>query len=112
MRNGQLKLAEKKYKLNEMKRTGKKNPKWSLTAEELHYIQNLGFNCTVWIYEINTRTFRNVKNLPSIFKQLHYARLDGKKKIARRLRKEEIALLREYEVKFKPLKYEIHLHSK
>lgn len=103
------KLQHMKYKLEELKnRRIRKTKPWKLNKTEQMYIESLGYELEPYIYEINTKTFKDLYNICSpLIKEIHYASKAGKKRIGKSLKKEDMKLLEEYSIRFRPVKFRI-----
>lgn len=110
VKNCNYRQSRTKKKLLEERWKGKKFLLWKLTSTQKQDIEELGYIVEPFIYQIETRTFHNVRNLPStLLKDLHYAKKRDKRYLARPLKQNEIELLKEYGVKYRVLKYKIYL---
>lgn len=110
MKNCNYRQSRTKKKLLEERRKGKKFLVWKLTTTQRQDVEELGYIAEPFIYQIETRTFQHVRNLPStLLKDIHYAKKRDKHYLARPLKQNEIELLKEYGVKHRILKYKIYL---
>lgn len=110
MKNGQNRLAGLKYHLRSKKAEGKKEIIQKLSGEQLIYIEKLGYQTIPWLYEITTKRFINVKNADSaLLKDIHYANKNGKRKIYRTLKRQEIKVLDDRGIYYRPYKFKIIL---
>lgn len=113
MKNDQYDNSRTKYVLLQKKRKGVKRVFWRIDGKgKIEYIEEvLGFPVIPFLYEVETRIFKDVQNLPSVLKKLHYAKTeDGKKKKTMKLTKKEIEILEKYNIHRKAIKYEIILN--
>lgn len=103
------KLQHMKYKLENLKRRKiRKTKEWSLNKAEQTYIESLGYELEPVIYEIKTKTFKELYHIRSpLIREIHYASKAGKKRIGRPLKQEEMKLLEEYNIKFRPVKFRV-----
>lgn len=110
MKNNAYQNSKLKHQLWEKKRRGVGDVIWRLDSAKKDYIENsLGFETEPYLYIIYTRKFCNIKELPPLLKNLHYANRQNKRTIVCKLNHREIKLLNEYGVSFKPYKYKIKL---
>lgn len=109
-------MKEKAYKNAQLKRQlalykaqGKKELIWKLSIDRKEYIENLGYTIEPYLFEITVKPYniRCIKN--SLIKDIYYTNKQGKRTLVRKLCKEEQALLREYGIRFRVIKYKIHL---
>lgn len=113
MDNESKKLKELGYKINGLKRQGKKKVEWKLTNTERKFVENLlgEENVVPSIYQITTKSFNNLHSIKSsIIKELHFANKAGKKTIGRSLKKQEKKDLDRYKIKYRPIKFIIYLN--
>ena len=112
MKRKQYEASRTKKTLLDKKRRGEKFVIWKISSEsQYEEIERLGFIIEPWIYEIKTRHFFNIRALPSLLKDIHFANQRGKSVIVRRLKKSDEILLKEYDIRFQPIKYRINLVS-
>lgn len=112
MKRKQYEISRTKKTLLDKKRRGEKFVIWKISSQaQYEEIERLGFIIEPWLYEIQTRHFFNVKALPSLLKDIHFANQRGKRVIVRKLKKGDETLLKEYDVRFRPIKYRIDLLS-
>lgn len=109
MKENQRQLSELKNKLRLLKEKGRKSVCWKLNKQQVEYLQQLGYQIIPELYSIRTRKFSDVKNLKSILKDIHYSNVKGKREIVRKLKISEENILKQYEVKYRPMKYRIFL---
>lgn len=125
MDNESKKLKELGYKINVLKRQGKKKEEWKLTVAERKFVEKLlgEENVVPFIYQITTKNLKDfkdsegsivVKNVrdikSSIVREVHYANKAGKKTIGRSLKKKEMQDLDRYKIKYHPIKFIIYLN--
>lgn len=112
MKNKENQLSQMKYKLRELKERKVKIVIWKLTKEEKEYIENLGYEVSPYLYEIRTKTFRNLYEIQDTrIRDIHYSSKQGKKTIVLKLKKKDMKVLEEFNVRFRPVKYKIRLVS-
>lgn len=112
MKNKDYRLAQTKYKLKELKQHRVKSVVWRLTRQQKVFIQQLGYEVIPYLYEVKTKTFMNLSSIKnSKLKEIHYSCKKGKKAIVLKLNKEDMKILEEYAVKFRPIKFKIILIS-
>lgn len=110
MKNKDYRLVQLKYKLKEQKNYKVKYVIWRLTSQQKSYIESLGYKVTPYLYEIRTRTFKNLSKINNNnLKQLHYSCKRGKKTIVLSLNSDDIEIFKEYKISFRPIKYKILL---
>ena len=111
MKNKEYRNAKLKYKLLEKKQNGTKEVIWKINTSQREFIERtLGFYTEPYLYEVQTRRFHNVFNLEEILKDVHYKNKQGKKTVVFRLSPEEMRVLDEYAVKYRPYKFRIVLN--
>lgn len=125
MDNENKKLKELGYKINGLKRQGKKKVEWKLTNVERKFVEKLlgKENVVPFIYQITTKNLKDfkdeegsiiIKNVrdikSSIVREVHYANKAGKKTIGRSLKKQEMEELEKYSIKYRPIKFIIYLN--
>lgn len=99
-----------KYKLLEKKRRGVKEVIWRLRPEQRQFIESrLGMPTEIYLYEVRTRTFRNVRNVDKILKELHFLNKRGKKVAILKLIPKQLEILDSYGIYYRPYKYKIKL---
>lgn len=102
------KLQNMKYTLEEYKRRKIKTKEWKLNKLQREYLESLGYQIEPVIYEITTKTFKDLYHIRSpLIKEIHYASKAGKKRIGKSLKEADKKVLAEYKVKFYPLKFKI-----
>lgn len=125
MDNENKKLKELGYKINGLKRQGKKKVEWNLTNAERKFVEELlgKENVVPFIYQITTKNLKDfkdeegsiiIKNVrdikSSIVREVHYANKAGKKTIGRSLKKQEMEELEKHGIKYRPIKFIIYLN--
>lgn len=125
MDNESKKLKELGYKINGLKRQGKKKVEWNLTNVERKFVEELlgKENVVPFIYQITTKNLKDfkdeeglvvIKNVrdikSSIVREVYYANKAGKKTIGRSLKKKEMQDLDRYKIKYHPIKFIIYLN--
>ena len=111
MRNDQHRISAMKKQLLEKKHQGVKSVYWKLSTRQ--QVEEIGriYPIVPYLTEIHTRSFSDVRNLPSaLLKDIHHAHKQGKRTIVRRLRRGEAKLLSQYGVWNRTIKYEIKLN--
>jgi len=112
MKKEDYQLCRLKHKLRKLKERRVKEVEWKLTKEEKQYIENLGYQVTPYLYEIRTKTFKDLSNIKYYkIREIHYSNKRGKKTIVRRLQHNDMKMLEEFNVKFYPVKFKIQLVS-
>jgi hypothetical protein len=110
MKNKNYQQSKLKKQLREKKNNGVKILKWKLTPEKREAIESFGYYVEPYIYQINTRTFSNIRLIKSrLLKDLHYMNKRGKRFENRPLKEEEKEVLDEFGIKYRAVKYKIHL---
>lgn len=110
MKNKQLKESRFKKTLQKKKQDGVKSVIWRLdNIDRIEEVTRLGYRFEPWLYEVPTRTFKQISGKPALLKELHYSYKAGKRRIVRRLTKGDLILLKEYNLKPRVLKYKIYL---
>ena len=109
-------MKSKDYRFSKLKKDlairqskGEKYLIWSLKADQLEYIIELGYDVYPYIYTIKTRKFsREIRDQYPLLKDLHYAEKHSPF-INKKLQFKDIKILDEFTVPYKPLKYRINL---
>lgn len=113
MKNKDFKFKKLKEQLRRYKDSGKKVLIWSLSMEQLNFIETLGDTVEPYLYEIFTKRFRNIHAIKfPLLKDIHYQCKGGKKSFVCKLKKEEKKILDEYGVRYRVAKYKIYLTRK
>ena len=107
IRQQALNEIERELKLRKDK--GNEYVKWSLSQEEKEYISSLGYKISEEVYEIKTKKFADSKNISGILKDIHNANKKGKNTVFRNLKKDQIKILKKYNIEYIPIKYKIFL---
>ena len=107
MKNKYHRLSELKHRLREKQERKVKRVIWQLTNEQKAYVENLGYVLNPFIYEIKTRTFSYADC--SIVRDIHWAYKKGRKKIFRKLKRDEVRILDGLDIKYRVFRYEIIL---
>lgn len=111
MKNKQHEHSRSKRMLDKMKKAGKKEVIWALRPDQVTFLSRF-FQITPYLYTMKTKQFSNVRNLESnLLKDLHFARKSGKDFMTRRLKNEDLKILKKNGVSFRILKYKIVLNS-
>lgn len=99
-------------KLNSMKSYGRKEVLWSLNLKDKSEIEEAGFLLEPYLYSVRTKRFpkSTLQNASSLIKKLHYAAVNGKKYISFKPRREEMDIIRKYDIPYRVLKYRIILN--
>lgn len=112
MRKSAYDNSKLKYQLLEKKRKGVKEVIWKLNAEQKEFIEEyFKFPIEVYLYEVKTKTFYNVKALDKLLKDIHFCNKRGKTTVVFKLNEKQKQLLDEFKVKYKPYKYKIKLEG-
>ena len=112
MKDKAYRFSRTKYKLKELKHNRVKSVVWRLTGQQKEFIEGLGYKVVPCLYEVKTKTFRNIANIKnSKLKELHYSCKRGKQSIVMQLYKEDMRIFEEYGVKFRPIKFKIIIVS-
>lgn len=109
MKNDAYRCSKMKYQLSERKRKGIKYVDWKLNCQQIEFVKGLGYEIKVVLYEITTRTFKQIRNLDPILKCIHYKNKKGSKTTVLKLTENQIKILADYGVKCRPYKYRIFL---
>ncbi len=113
MENENKKLRELRYKIENLKKRKVKKKVWSLTATEKEFVEELlgKENVVPFIYQITTKSFKNLYNIKSsLIREIHFANKAGKKVIGRSLKKQEMEELEKNRIKYRPIKFIIYLN--
>lgn len=111
MKNKNYRQKKLKDQLEQKRREGKKELVWNLTPEKRREIQELGYDVEPYLYEIKTRTFYNIRALDNtLLKDLHYMNKRSKKFEIRKLKKDEMKVLNEFGISYRPIKFKIYLY--
>ena len=112
MKTEEHRLSQMKHTLKRLKERRVKEVEWKLTREEREYIENLGYEVTPYLYEIRTKTFKDLASIQYYkIREIHYSNKEGKKTIVRKLQHKDMKILEEYHIKFYPVKFKIRLVS-
>lgn len=110
MGNVDKRLQELEYALEGLKKRGIKEKEWRLTKIQREYVESLGYELIPLIYRIRTKTFKDLYSIRSkLIKEIHFANKKRKKTIGRPLNEQEKEVLRQYGVKYDPIKFKIIL---
>lgn len=102
------KLQYMKYTLEDYKRRKIKTKEWKLNKLQREYLESLGYQIEPVIYEITTKTFKDLYHIQNpLIKEIHYASKAGKKRIGKSLKEADKKVLKEYKVRFYPVKFRI-----
>lgn len=112
MKSHDLENSKIKKQLLTKKNRGENFVIWSLTPQQVEFIQGLGFETIPYIFRISTKKilFKDVRNKSAILKEVHYASRDRKSRIFRKLNHSDRRLLKEYGVYYTPFKYKVILN--
>ncbi len=102
-----LENLERQLQINEA--MGKKVFECNLTPEQSSYLESVGYNLEILLYSFKTRQFKDIRSKPNLIKEIHYACKRKKWMMKRRLTREEMEVLRIYNIKFTPIKFRIYL---
>ena len=109
MTNKDYRLRKLLLQLNQMKKDGKKSVVWKLSKEQLDFLGKY-FRIEPYLYVIRTKKFCRIHDVhDSLLKDIHYAHKNGKKEKVMKLNSKQKAMLKEYDVRFRPCKYLIVL---
>ena len=111
MRTKDYRVSRTLKMLKEMKNNGKKFVVWSLPNKEVKAQVEKRYDTVPWLFELKTRRFKNVATKPTLIKNLHYANKRGKNRISLHLENGELAILQEYDVQYREVKYMITLNE-
>ena len=82
---------------------------WKLSGKTKGRIEQI-YEVEEYLYEIRTKTFKNVRGLQNDkLVELHFAGKNKKRSIVRQLSNEDKEVFSEYGVKYRPVKYKIYL---
>ena len=110
MKNKNYRDSRLKHQILYERDKGKKVLYWKLTPEQKVFVEEkIGCKVEPYLYEIRTRTFSNISNLPSILKEIHYANKKRKITIILSLNRQEIKVFNAYGIRYRPIKYKLHL---
>lgn len=108
MKNNAYRCAKIKHQLDEKKRRGIKFVDWKLSREQLEFVES-HYKTEVYLYEVTTRRFMRIQDLDPILKHIHYKNKKGSKTMVLRLTRNQIKILDQFDVKYRPCKYRIFL---
>lgn len=110
MKNKTFKQANLRRQLQQYKNMGKKELVWKLSYEQIQIIKELGYKIEPYLYEITTRPFFGLRNIKSpLIRDIHYKNKQGKRTFIRKLNNNEKQILEDFGVKYRTIKYKIHL---
>ena len=110
MKNEAYQYSRTKHELLKKRRRGVKEVIWHLEPGQREFVESrLGMPTEVYLYEIRTRTFNNIRNIDAILKKLHFSKKDGKRVIVSKLKPEQLKVLDAYGIYYRPYKYKIKL---
>ena len=112
MRKKSYENSKLKRQLLSKKRNGEAYTIWSLTKEQLDFVNQLGFSATPEIFRINTCSLKSTMRMnhtPALVKEVYRAKRDRKINLFKALTSREQKLLREHGISFVPYKYKILL---
>lgn len=109
MNNKSYRLEKLEKQLQEYEIKGKEKVEWELTMDQYYYTQLLGYNSEILLYRFKTRRFHNIWEKPDLIKEIHFANKRGKWMMKKPLTDAEIGILKEYDIKFSPIKFRIYL---
>ena len=110
MKKSAYENSKLKHQLLEKKRRGVKEVIWKLNHAQKKFIEEcLKFPIEVYLYEVKTKPFYNVKQLDKLLKDIHFCNKRGKKIAVYKLSESQRNLLDEFGVKYKAYKYKIKL---
>lgn len=112
MKNRDYRLCETKHKLRQLKERRVKSVIWKLSRQQREYIEGLGYEVIPYLYEIHTKTFKNLSSVKEHkLREVHYSNKAGKKTIVMQLSKNEMRTFEEYGIRFRPIKFKILIAS-
>lgn len=112
MKDRDYRLCQTKNKLKQLKERRVKSVIWRLSRQQKEYIQGLGYDVIPYLYEIQTKTFKNLSCIKNNkLKDIHYSNKKGKRTIVLKLNKKDMKDFDEYAVRFRPIKFKIVLIS-
>lgn len=109
MKNREYRAHSMRRHLYELRARGVTKVPMKLSMGRIEQLQK-DFWVEPYLYEIRTKRFYNVSEMPHILKDIHYAWKRGKSTIVKPLKEQQEKLLRDYGVTYKPLKYWVHLN--
>lgn len=110
MKNKTFKQANLRRQLQQYKNMGKKELVWELSYEQIKIIKRLGYKIEPYLYEITTRPFFDIRNIKSsLIRDIHYKNKQGKHTFVCKLNSNEKQILEDFGVKYRAVKYKIHL---
>ena len=81
-----------------------------LTQYELEYVHSLGYYTEVFLYEISTKKFHNIRDINSdLIKKVYYKNKSGIITFRATLNSRQKKELDKYNVRYRPVKYRIYL---
>ena len=84
---------------------------WRLSSEQQSFIEeDLGLEISPKLYVIRTRKFSRLREKGHLLKDIHFSCKSGKHTIVRELKAEDMKILDEYGVYYRPYKYAIELN--
>lgn len=111
MKKSAYENSKLKYQLLEKKRSGVKEVIWRLNPYQKEFIERtLGFFVEPFLYNVKTRPFCRIREIPSLLKEIHYKNKKGIRECVFKLNSDEIRLLDEFGVRYAPYKYRIKLN--
>lgn len=111
MENVDKRLQELKYQIEALKKRGIKEKEWRLTKVQQEYVESLGYQLIPLIYRIRTKTFKDLHSIRSnLIKEIHFANKERKRTIGRPLNEQDKEVLRQYGIRYDPIKFKIILN--
>ena len=112
MKDKEHKCKILKDKLRKYKESGKKTVELELTKYEVEYVQSLGYFTEIFLYEIFTKRFYNIRDINSdLIKTVYYKNKRGIITFRTTLNNRQKKDLDRYNVRYRPVKYRIYLRK-
>ena len=102
-------FQELEKELIELKNNGKKVLEINLSLKERDFLIERGYIVEPFLYYIKTKRFSKIKDCPCIYRELHFMCKNKKMVTIRKLKKKEIQLLKEANIKYRPVRYYVYL---
>ena len=108
MKDRDYQLHAMYHKLMQKKHSGNTCVIWRLNKDQVEYLSQK-FDVSPALYSIKTQPFRNLNQLSSLCKDIHFAFKRGKSEIVKPLNFSELTQLKRLGVSVKVAKYQISL---
>lgn len=110
MKNKDYRKSKLKNQLRELKCKGKKSVVWKLSREQVEFVQQF-YRVEPELYQIHTRLFsKTMRDRFPILKHLNNEKLyNNHSYIVSKLKKGDLAILDEFDIRYSIVKYRIHL---